>query len=121
MRPMIAEKFDGDLQKGNIPTLILGVLAEGPLHGYGIAREIRQRSEDAFRLGEGTLYPVLKTLETAGLIEGSWEIQPSGPARKVYTLTDAGRGELASRRRRWEQYTRVIGRILGGVAHERPA
>ena len=53
----------GELLKGNTPTLILAVLDEAPRHGYAIAREIERRSRDAFRLGEGSLYPTLRALE----------------------------------------------------------
>ncbi len=104
----------GELLKGNTPTLILAVLAEGPRHGYAIAREIERRSRDALRLGEGSLYPALRVLESDGLVTSGWEIQPGGPARKVYSLTDAGRAELARRTRSWREFVAAIDAVLGG-------
>ena len=102
----------GELLKGNTPTLILAVLSDGPLHGYGIAREIERRSEDALSLGEGSLYPALRSLERAEFVEGRWEPQSSGPARKVYVLTDEGKAELARRERSWRAFSEAVDRVL---------
>ena len=109
-----------DLPKNDIPTLILCVLEERALHGYGIAREIERRSADLLKLREGTLYPALRVLEADGLIVGEWEIQPSGPARKTYTLTDEGRGEVVRRTEKWREYAKTMESILGGKPHARP-
>jgi PadR family transcriptional regulator PadR len=105
----------------NTPTLILAVLADGPRHGYAIAREIERRSADALSPGEGILYPALRTLENEGLLVGEWQVQPSGPARKVYTLTDEGRKELSKRTQAWETHVRAIGAVLGRKPHGQPA
>ena len=111
-----------DLPKNDIPLLILSILADGARHGYAIARAIEAVSENALLLREGSLYPALRILEQDGLIRGAWEIQPSGPARKVYTLTETGRGDLAKRRGEWERYARLVMTILeGGVRNEQPA
>jgi PadR family transcriptional regulator PadR len=108
MKPM------GELLKGNTPTLILAVLAEGPRHGYAIAREIERRSQDALSLGEGSLYPALRALEAEGLVSSAWEVQESGPSRRVYVLTDAGRAELVKRTRSWRSFVRAVEGVLGG-------
>ena len=111
----------GELLKGSTPTLILTILESGPLHGYGIAREIGRRSAELLRPGEGSLYPALRLLEGDGLIVGSWEIRASGPARKVYALTDAGRAELARRVRSWREFARAMESVLGGTPDAQPA
>src|SRR5579875_1393256 len=103
-----------ELTKGDVPTAILEVLAQGPCHGYAIAREIERRSGDLLKMREGTLYPALRVLERDGFIEGAWEIQSSGPARKNYRLTDKGKAELENRKQAWRQYTQLFSRILGG-------
>ena len=103
-----------DTQKGGTGVWVLAVLAGGPQHGYALAREIEQRSGSALKPGEGTLYPALRALEGEGYITGAWEIQPSGPARKVYSLTDQGRGELAKQVQAWHDYARAVSGILGG-------
>lgn len=104
-----------DLQKGSIPTLVLAVLSDAPRHGYAIAREIERRSRNALKAGEGSLYPALHALEGDGFIAGTWETQPSGPARKIYSLTDAGRSDLAKRAKAWKDYTSAVGLVLEGA------
>jgi PadR family transcriptional regulator PadR len=112
----------GELLKGNTPTLILAVLEEMPRHGYAIAREIERRSKDALSLGEGSLYPALRALETDGLVVSAWETQGGGgPARKVYSLTDAGRKELIKRTHSWRQFSRAIDDVLKGKGSAEPA
>jgi len=110
-----------DLMKGDMPALVLAVLAEGPSHGYAIARNIEAQSRQAFQMKEGTLYPTLRNLEQDGLLTADWEVQPSGPARKVYRITDKGLGELTKRRAEWEEYAQTMQVILGGKPHAQPA
>lgn len=109
-----------DLPKNDIPLLVLAVLADGARHGYAIAREIERRSENALTLREGSLYPALRVLEQDGYIAGDWEIPASGPAKKVYSLTDAGRAELAERARTWERYANTVGAILNRTPQGQP-
>jgi len=106
--------------KGNIQTLILAVLESGPLHGYGMVREIQTRSEDALAFGEGTIYPALKALERDGFIEGAWDTSATGPARKVYSLSQSGIYELARRRDVWRRFTHSIDQVIGGEQSVQP-
>lgn len=110
-----------ELAKGDIPVLVLRVLSGGSCHGYAIAREIERQTGGDLTLREGSLYPALRALENGGFIEGAWETPPSGPARKVYRLLEAGQAELERRTRAWLQYTRMIGQVLRGEAHEHRA
>jgi PadR family transcriptional regulator PadR len=102
--------------KGHTATMILAVLDSGPLHGYAIAREIERRSDNLLTCQEGILYPTLRSLEREGLVLAQWEIQSSGPARKIYTLTEAGKGALAERTQAWRQLQQAMTGILGGLA-----
>jgi DNA-binding PadR family transcriptional regulator len=105
---------DGELLKGSGQMLVLAVLRDGPLHGYGIAREIERRCGGALTFKEGSLYPALHTLERDGFIRGAWETAPaSGRERRVYTLTEAGAGALERRRRTWEAFQQAARQILG--------
>jgi PadR family transcriptional regulator PadR len=104
----------GELLKGNTPTVILAVLEAGALHGYAIAREVERRSAGTLSLGEGSLYPALRALERDGFIASRWEPQPSAPARKVYELTEAGLLELNRRERSWRDFTSAMNDILSG-------
>jgi PadR family transcriptional regulator len=103
--------------KGNTPTLVLAVLRDGPLHGYGIAREIERRSGNALRAKEGTLYPALHALEREGLIAGEWRKEDGSRERKVYLLTPAGLAALEQRTRTWTEFASAVSRVLGGEAH----
>ncbi len=107
--------------RSQLPGLILAVVESQPLHGYGIAREIEVRSADALSFGEGTLYPALKALELAGEIAGEWYVQESGPAKKVYRITDVGRAQLARHRAVWAEYSSSVNRILTGTPQTQTA
>src|SRR5689334_1276569 len=97
-----------ELLKGNTPTLVLAVLSDMPLHGYGIAREIERRTDNALKCREGTLYPALHALERDGHIEGEWQRRSEGGERKVYAITPAGRAELEQRIRTWKTFAAAI-------------
>ena len=110
----------GELLKGNTPTLILAALNGGALHGYAIAREVERRSSGALALGEGSLYPALRALERDGFVTSRWEPQASGPARKIYELTDSGVAELEKRTRTWRTFAASIESVLGGTPRVQP-
>jgi PadR family transcriptional regulator PadR len=103
-----------ELLKGNTPTLVLAVLRDGPRHGYGIAREIESRGGGMLAFKEGTLYPVLHSLEREGLIAGEWQQEPGGRMRRVYTITPAGLTALDQRARTWQEFAAAVHRVLGG-------
>ena len=104
----------GQALKGHLDLLVLAVLREGPRHGYAVIELLRQRSGDAFDLPEGTVYPVLHRLERAGLLASDWE-NVEGRQRRTYRLTDRGRSSLAEQRLAWEEFSKAVGAVLGGV------
>ena len=104
-----------ELVKGSTQTLILAVLRDRPLHGYAIAREIAERTDDLLRFGEGTLYPALHGLEREGLIAGRWDDTEPGAARKVYSLTERGTTELARRTASWRSFVGSVEKVIGGI------
>ena len=110
-----------DVMKGDMSILILATLAESSCHGYAIARRIEQQSANALSMKEGTLYPALRVLEQDEFIAGEWEVQPVGPARKVYRITAKGQAELTRRRLDWEQYVNTMNAIMGRTRSEQPA
>ncbi len=111
---------DRDLLRGNIPTLILSVVSEAPSHGFAIAREINQRSDNLLQLKQGTLYPALHALERDGWITGAWEIPDAERPRKVYTLTEAGKTELERRTQAWGKFASAMESVMGGKRREQP-
>src|SRR5689334_22370064 len=98
--------------KGHLDALLLAVLSAGPLHGYAVIEELRARSDGAFDLPEGTVYPALHRLEDAGLVSSSWS-SDSGRRRRVYSLTRRGRGALKREREEWQNFTRAVDVVLG--------
>ena len=105
----------GDLPSGTTPALILSVLADGPLHGYGLAKEIERRSSGFFTGSWGSLYPALQRLEQEGLIEGFWEPYPpqGRRRRRVYHLTAKGTGAARQAAGRWRQFALRILEVIG--------
>ena len=109
------------LAKGDLPALVMAILGRQPLHGYGIAQEVKRLSDDALTMKESTLYPALRALEQDGLIVGAWETQEKGPDRKIYTLTEAGVKEAQRRTQEMKDYTLLIHTVLGRIGHAQSA
>jgi len=99
--------------KGTLNTLVLGVLEEGPKHGYWIAQEIKMRSEGVLDFREGTLYPALHGLEAEGCIAAE-ERMEKGRMRRYYRITPEGTRRLAKHREDWGRLSRAVTTILGG-------
>lgn len=106
-----------ELKKGSIRSLILAVLSDHPRHGYAIARQIERQSGNVLNFSEGALYPALRAMETEGLVIGTWEPQRSGPARRIYSLTEKGIGSLEESRHGWREFAEAIENVLKGVPH----
>lgn len=100
--------------KGNLDMLLLSVLTAGPGHGYSIITRLRERSGGAFDLPEGTIYPALHRLETAGLLDSTWEVV-AGRKRRLYRLTAAGQRSLADQARQWRSFSGSVAMVLGGA------
>jgi transcriptional regulator len=108
----MAEEKPGILQ-GTLDLMVLKTLETvGPLHGYGIARRIEQISEDALQLNQGTIYPSLVRLLQKKWISAAWGTSENNRKAKFYSLTKAGRKQLAHEARSWERISGVIGRVL---------
>jgi PadR family transcriptional regulator, regulatory protein PadR len=97
--------------RGHLDLLVLSALESGPLHGYVLIGELRQRSEGAFDLPEGTVYPALHRLERAGLLTSRW-MAAGGRRRRVYQLSRKGKKALADERRAWRDLARGIELVL---------
>jgi len=84
----------------------------GPQHGYGIARRIEQTSGHLLLVNYGTLYPALLKLEQEGYITGEWGVSDNNRRARYYTLTRAGRKQLAIEAREWQLTTEILARFL---------
>jgi transcriptional regulator len=102
-----------DVWQGTLSLMVLKTLQTmGPLHGFGIGRQIEQTSRDQLVVNYGTLYPALLKLEQEGFIAGKWGTSDNNRRAKYYSLTPAGARQLAKERKEWEQTSRIIGWIL---------
>jgi transcriptional regulator len=97
---------------GNLNLLILKMLGDGPMHGLGIARRIRQLSEEVLQVEEGALYPALHRLERDGYLSARWGISEQNRRAKYYELTVGGRKHLAAELENWVRHTRAVSRVL---------
>src|SRR5579862_5095382 len=109
-----------DLLKGTLDMLVLRTLLFGPLHGYAVARAIRDTSEEALNIEFGSLYPALKRLELKGWLASAWETSECNRRAKYYRLTPAGKKQLAVEHAKWADFVATMTRIMGpapGKAH----
>lgn len=101
--------------KGHLDLLLLSVLVDGPAHGYAVIVALRERSDQAFALPEGTVYPALHRLEAAGLLRSYWAVQ-AGRRRRLYELTASGASVLEDLRGEWRRFSTGVQAVVGGPA-----
>ena len=104
--------YGKELLKGSTDTLLLALLRGQPMYGYQIIKEIESRSRGYFKFREGTLYPALHRLETAGLISGNWRRLPSGKERRYYQLTEKGRNLLEQKVVEWHGFSSAVNLVM---------
>ena len=103
-----------DSLPGSLDLLILRTLSLRDLHGYGIVQFIQQSSENELLIEEGSLYPALQRLELHGWIDGFWGVTSKNRRARIYTITAAGRRQLALETRKYARLTLAIARVMGG-------
>jgi DNA-binding PadR family transcriptional regulator len=102
--------MNSEALRGHLDALILAVLAGGPMHGYAVIEELKQRSGGSLALPEGTVYPALHRLEAGGLLASSWS--DGARRRRVYRLTARGRRELGEKRGEWRAFVKTVKAVL---------
>lgn len=108
------KKFQKELNGGTSSLVLLSVLdkAASPMYGYQIAKLIEAETKDVDIMKQGALYPVLRSLESTGLLESEVEPSISGPPRRYYKITDSGRTTLAKWTEIWHQTRAFVDAIL---------
>ena len=102
-----------DVLHGSLALMVLRTLDTlGPQHGWGIARRIEQTSGNVLELNQGTLYPALLRLEQMGWITSEWGVSDANRRSRFYSITRAGRKQLAREAENWERISGVIDRFL---------
>ena len=105
-------KSKTDLLQGTLDLLILKTLALGPMHGWGISQRIAQISDDVLQVYQGSLYPALHRLETAGWIESAWGASENNRQAKFYRLTKKGQRQLRDETEQWERMAGAVAKVL---------
>lgn len=102
-----------EILQGTLDLMVLKALeAMGPLHGYAVARRIEQISDNVLRLNEGTVYASLLRLQQQGWISSEWGPSENNRKARFYSISKAGRRQLAKETRNWEQMAGIISRLL---------
>ena len=106
---------DAELLQGTLDMLILKVVALRPIHGYAIVQRIQQISKAALEIRQGSLYPALYRLENRGWLKAEWKTTEGGREAKFYSLTKAGRQQLAAETAGWKRLCEAISLVLEHV------
>src|SRR3954463_3009295 len=101
-----------ELLQGTLDLLILTALQREPMHGFGLSLKLREMSRDVFQVEMGSLYPALCRLEARGWIKGDWSVSDANRKARYYSLTAAGRKQLADEMEQWALLSRTINQML---------
>ncbi|GAB6150431.1 PadR family transcriptional regulator [Clostridium novyi] len=105
--------MDKEIMKGSIDILLLSIINKHDTYGYEIAKCIKEKGNDIYSMGEGTLYPALKRLELKGFIESYWEKSSLVGRRKYYRITELGKEVLKEKIDNWNSVTKLINMFKG--------
>jgi PadR family transcriptional regulator PadR len=100
------------LLQGTLDLIVLQLLRSEPTNGYELAQRIQAISRDVLNVNAGSLYPALYRLEAKDFIRGEWDESKTGRRVKVYSLTPAGRKQLADNREEWTRFAGALAAIL---------
>src|SRR5688572_10344286 len=107
------EQPKADVLQGTLDLMVLQTLSSmGPLHGYAIAARLEQVSSGAVRLNMGTLYPALMRLEQRGFVRGDWDVTENHRRARFYSITTAGRRQLARQKEEWDRTVSIMHAVL---------
>ena len=101
------------LLQGTLDILVLKTLGNGPLHGYAVARWIRETTDEALQIEEGALYTALHRLEKRGWLKSGWGLSENNRRAKFYDLTTSGVKQLRKGSQAWARYAEAISKVLG--------
>lgn len=107
-------KVDKELLKGSTSTLILSLLEKRAMYGYEIIKKIDEKSNGIFEFKEGTLYPLLHSLESHGYLESYWCKGEGNRKRKYYSITNKGRNHIKEKKEEWRLFVNTVNQVIGG-------
>lgn len=112
MGETVASGTAAEFLPGTLDMLVLRTLVRGPMHGYGIAERVKELSHDVLQVGESSLYPALQRLLLDGYVRAEWGTSENNRRARYYTLTPAGRKQLAAERKEFERVVTAIRAVL---------
>lgn len=110
-------KLNKELLKGNTSMLILSLLVDEDMYGYQIIKELSKKSKNVFEFKEGTLYPILHSLEEKNYVFSYWN-DTGTKKRKYYSITLEGKKHLQEKTNEWKNFSAGVNRVLGGEIFE---
>lgn len=111
--PKAPVKHSNDRLQGTLDLVVLKTLAaRGPMHGYAIVEHVDRMSNRVLRVQEGSLYPALHRLTQAGCLRAEWRQSENGRRARYYTITAAGRRQLADEEKNWATLTGAVAQLL---------
>lgn len=108
--------MDKELMRGSIDILLLSLIEKEDLYGYEIAKRLKEKSDELYSMGEGTLYPALQRLEKKEFIHSYWLNSENGGRRKYYSITDNGRKKLSQKLGEWDLLNKLINNCREGFS-----
>jgi len=112
----MTKRIRSKIARGSGELAILSLLADEPLYGFEIAKQIEERTEGTLKFTLASLYPLLYEMEKKGWVEGRWQANRAGRDRRYYRLTAKGRKQLAPLREEWRSFFQALN-ALAGVTH----
>jgi len=112
----MSKRIRSNIARGSAEIAILALLAEQPLYGFEIAKQIGERTGGALKFTLASLYPLLYEMEKRGWVEAYWQANAAGRDRRYYRLTLIGRRQLAPLRAEWRSFFHALD-ALAGVSH----
>jgi transcriptional regulator len=101
-----------DNLQGSLDLLVMKILRRGPNHGFAIASQIQQISDEVLRVEAGSLYPALHRMTEAGLLKAEWRLSDAGRRARFYELTAKGRRNLEEDEKKWHAISAAVAKIL---------
>ena len=111
-KPSADASPDLGLLQGTLDVMILKALSWGPMHGFGVAKWIRQTTDEVLQIEDSALYPALHRMEYRGLIDADWDLTENNRRAKYYRLTAKGRQQLRARSSSWERYSTAVSKVI---------
>ena len=101
-----------DVPQGTLDLLILRIIAQTPMHGWGIMQRLRELTDDVFQVTPGSLFPALQRIEESGWASGDWGVSDNNRRARYYAITRTGRKQLAAEQAHWNAITIAVSRVL---------